>query len=250
MEKLEDRTARCLQELQAKAGLKRRAPKDKYKYPGAAEDKLFEADYRHKHHIAPTCICRNCGGDMDPICDPATVSSCAELGCDDNRLVQRDRLDEKQQLGAKSDLAVQEPAIYIGAIASGDTVIKSAAHRDRIAEKHQVVAFEMEGAGIWDEVPCIVVKGVCDYAYCHKNKGWQVFASATAAAAARAIFERYTQTDGDVCRREATAVIEAGDPGKEGGPASGMSQAVFNGPIQGRNVILGSSMTGGTYTFN
>jgi hypothetical protein len=68
-----------------------------------------------------------------------------------------------------------------------------------------------------------VVKKVCDYANCHKNKGWQVFALATAAAAARAIFERYTQTNGDVCRREATAVIEAGDPGKKEGPAFGIS---------------------------
>ncbi len=63
------------------------------------------------------------------------------------------------------------------------------------AKKEKVIAFEMEGAGAWDEVPCIVVKGVCDYADCHKHKGWQNFAAATAAAAVKAILERYVQTD-------------------------------------------------------
>ncbi len=28
----------------------------------------------------------------------------------------------------------------------------------------------MEGAGVWDEVPYIVIKGICDYADSHKNK--------------------------------------------------------------------------------
>jgi hypothetical protein len=46
-----------------------------------------------------------------------------------------------------------------------------------------------------DVVPCIVVKGICDYADAHKQKGWQNFAAATAASAAKAILERYTQTD-------------------------------------------------------
>jgi len=58
-----------------------------------------------------------------------------------------------------------------------------------------VIAFEMEGAGIWDEVPSIVVKGVCDYADSHKNKDWQDYAAATAASACKAILEKYIRTD-------------------------------------------------------
>jgi hypothetical protein len=53
----------------------------------------------------------------------------------------------------------------------------------------------MEGAGVWDEVLCIVVKGVYDYADSHKLKDWQNFAAATAASASKAILERYIQTD-------------------------------------------------------
>ncbi|KAL6407295.1 zinc finger protein [Ilyonectria robusta] len=69
--------------------------------------------------------------------------------------------------------------------------MKSGKDRDRIAAAHNLTAFEMEGAGVWEEVPCIVVKGVCDYADSHKNKKWQDFAAATAASVARAILERY-----------------------------------------------------------
>ncbi|KAK1241764.1 hypothetical protein MKX07_007587, partial [Trichoderma sp. CBMAI-0711] len=89
----------------------------------------------------------------------------------------------------------QEPAIHIGAVASGDTVLKSGEDRDRIARKERVIAFEMEGAGIWEEIPCIIVKGVCDYADSHKNKRWQDFAAATAAAAAKALLHRYPKTE-------------------------------------------------------
>jgi hypothetical protein len=47
----------------------------------------------------------------------------------------------------------------------------------------------MEGAGVWDTFPCIVIKGACDYADSHKTKKWQRYASATAAACAKAFLE-------------------------------------------------------------
>lgn len=73
--------------------------------------------------------------------------------------------------------------------------MKSGEHRDRIARQRGIIAFEMEGAGIWDEVPCVVVKGVCDYADSHKNKVWQPFAAATAASVMKAMLGRYTLTE-------------------------------------------------------
>jgi nucleoside phosphorylase len=90
---------------------------------------------------------------------------------------------------------VQRPKIFFGHIASGDTVMKSGEHRDQIAKQLNVIAFEMEGAGIWDEVPCIVVKGICNYADSHKNKVWQPFAGAAAAAVMKAVLEQYILTD-------------------------------------------------------
>lgn len=193
LERLQQRTAHHLKMLQASAIRKKR--RVKYNYPGSAEDKLFEPSYRHKHHGAPTCICKDCNEKSDPVCAEAPSSSCADLQCNETHLVPRERLKAKRQLEQNSDSNVQEPAIHIGRIASGDTVMKSGKDRDSIAKEDGVIAFEMEGAGVWDEVPCVVVKGVCDYADCHKNKRWQDFAAATAAAAMKALLECYIQTD-------------------------------------------------------
>lgn len=84
------------------------------------------------------------------------------------------------------------PKVHIGLVGSGDTVMKSGIDRDRIASRDKVIAFEMEGAGVWDVLPCIVVKGVCDYADSHKNKVWQGYAAATGAACMRAVLDLWT----------------------------------------------------------
>ncbi|KAH8802951.1 hypothetical protein F5884DRAFT_756257 [Xylogone sp. PMI_703] len=67
--------------------------------------------------------------------------------------------------------------------------MKSGEDRDSIAKEEGILAFEMEGAGVWDEIPCIVIKGVCDYADSHKHKKWQNFAAVTTAAAMKALLE-------------------------------------------------------------
>jgi hypothetical protein len=36
-----------------------------------------------------------------------------------------------------------------------------------------------------DNFPCLVIRGICDYADSHKNKAWQPYAAATAAAYAK-----------------------------------------------------------------
>lgn len=64
-------------------------------------------------------------------------------------------------------------------IASGDAVLRSAEHRDRTSKETEALAFEMEGAGVWEVVPALVVKGVCDHADSHKDKSWQNYAAHT-----------------------------------------------------------------------
>jgi hypothetical protein len=36
-----------------------------------------------------------------------------------------------------------------------------------------------------ESFPCLVIRGICDYADSHKNKAWQPYAAATAAAYAK-----------------------------------------------------------------
>jgi nucleoside phosphorylase len=162
-----------------------------YQHPGVTEDKLFTANYLHKHRGLQTFNC-SCNEEVDSFCEEAAYASCIELHCDEEQLVPRKRLETKKNMEPGND---QYPEIFIGCVASGDTVMKSGEHRDQIARQRNVIAFEMEGAGVWDEVPCIVVKGVCDYADSHKNKTWQPYAAATAAAVLKAMLVQYPLTD-------------------------------------------------------
>ncbi|KAK7418712.1 hypothetical protein QQX98_003730 [Neonectria punicea] len=194
---LEQRTAQFLQQLQTKVSETRY--RGVYDYPGAAKDKCFKSGYRHKHQDPKDCsICEASSSYLDPVCRAALSESCADLKCCDAELDTRGhRFQEKRRLEQQGNISAQDPAVHLGGIASGDTVMKSAGHRDRISQAHGVIAFEMEGAGVCDEISCIVVKGVCDYADSHKQKNWQNFAAATAAAAAaaKAILESYFQSD-------------------------------------------------------
>ncbi|KAE8154915.1 nucleoside phosphorylase domain-containing protein [Aspergillus avenaceus] len=88
----------------------------------------------------------------------------------------------------------QIPTIHFGLVGSCDQVIRSASYRDGIAAQEGVIGFEMEGAGVWDSLPTIVVKGVCDYADDQKNKRWQRHASITAAACAKAMLREWRST--------------------------------------------------------
>ncbi|KAL7929524.1 nucleoside phosphorylase domain-containing protein [Trichoderma chlorosporum] len=156
-ERLEEKTQHYLKDLQKAA------------YPGAAEDKLFAATYRHTHRERR--LCSLCNDETDSFCEEATRASCIEINCDEGWLIRRERLEFKQNLWPKDE---QWPQILIGRIASGNTVMKSGEHWDKIAKQHNVIAFEMEGAG---------------------NKVWQPFATATAASVMKAILTRYTLAD-------------------------------------------------------
>jgi serine protease AprX len=76
--------------------------------------------------------------------------------------------------------------VHYGTIASGNYVIKDARERDSMSSKFGgVLCFETEAAGLMDNWPCLVIRGICDYADSHKNKEWQPYAAATSAAFAK-----------------------------------------------------------------
>ncbi|KAK6514396.1 hypothetical protein TWF506_008791 [Arthrobotrys conoides] len=81
--------------------------------------------------------------------------------------------------------------IHYGLIASGNQVIKNATLRDRLNDSlgGNVLCIEMEAAGLMDDFPCIVIRGICDYADSSKNDEWQEYAAATAAAYAKYFLE-------------------------------------------------------------
>ncbi|TQV90400.1 nacht and wd domain-containing protein [Cordyceps javanica] len=79
--------------------------------------------------------------------------------------------------------------VWYGPIGSGDKLTKNAQVRDELLASHNVLGLEMEAAGALTALPVGVVRGVADYADPHKNKQWQPYAAAMAAAYAKAILE-------------------------------------------------------------
>jgi nucleoside phosphorylase len=112
-------------------------------------DWLFKSTYNHKEN----------------------GSNCSE--CDLHQLVHR------------APRATTEPYIHYGLVASGDQVMKDAKTRDSIAQELDVLCFEMEAAGVMDELPSLVIRGICDYCDSHKHNQWQGYAAFTSAAYAK-----------------------------------------------------------------
>lgn len=180
--KWEERLASYVDVVQGALGMQRAG------HPGTKEDFLFPSDYRHKHHEPQTCsLCDGCQARGDPVCYEALQMHCQALKCDHTISGARMRNPSKVEY--------PPPAVHIGHIASGDTVLFSGHDRDEISAKENIIGFEMEGAGVWDNIPCVVIKGVSDYADSHKSKRWQGYASAAAASCMKAFLDKYSVVD-------------------------------------------------------
>lgn len=100
------------------------------------------------------------------------------------------------------DRAQRKPGdmrVHYGLIASGNQVIKDAKFRDSLNKSfnENVLCVEMEAAGLMNDFPCVVIRGICDYADSQKNKGWQEHAAAVAAACAKELLEYVQPSDVD-----------------------------------------------------
>ncbi|KAH6952204.1 hypothetical protein DER45DRAFT_577719 [Fusarium avenaceum] len=128
--------------------------RQKYSRPPPDSDKLYRPDVVH----------------------PDSPDICAKV-CGDNPADLVDRIKRSEQNS--------EPTIHYGLVASANALMKDALIRDSLADDKNVLCFEMEAAGLMNHFPCIVIRGICDYADSHKNKEWQGFAAIIAAAYAK-----------------------------------------------------------------
>jgi nucleoside phosphorylase len=128
----------------------------RYSRPPSERDLLFSADYDHEKAE------RTCGN------------------CDKARIIPRPRRNH------------EEPHIFYGVIASGNSVIKDARERDKLAALlGPVLCFEMEAAGLVNDFDCIVIRGIADYADSHKSDDWHRYAAATAAGYAQELLSLF-----------------------------------------------------------
>lgn len=148
-----------LKQMRLKLDEKRR---HQYDDPGPSRDRLFEDSYEHRGTAFDDC--KEC--------------------CDADRTISR------SDRGEGASRLLDEPFVHFGNIASSNQLQISAVERNRIQKEHEAICFEMEAAGVLEEYPCVVVRGICDYADSHKNKGWQNYAAATAAAYAKKLLSK------------------------------------------------------------
>jgi hypothetical protein len=145
----------------------------KFQYQGSEQDHLFKADYDHNNSGKG---CEN---------------------CDEGHLLIREPRD------------TTDPVIHYGLIGSANQVMRHGATREKFRKEKGILCFEMEAAGLMDNFPCLTIRGICDYSDTHKNKRWQPYAAATAAAYAKELLELITVTS--VARtKEATESMKAG----------------------------------------
>ncbi|RVD80112.1 uncharacterized protein DFL_008019 [Arthrobotrys flagrans] len=121
----------------------------KYTYRGQEQDTLFEAEYEH---VSSKDTCEGCN---------------------------------KTKLVSRAPRAENYPVVHYGRVASANQVMKHGATRDRLERELDIICFEMEAAGLMDNFPCLIIRGICDYSDSHKNKQWQEYSAATAAAYAK-----------------------------------------------------------------
>ncbi|KAF3907984.1 Ankyrin-3 [Dactylellina cionopaga] len=141
----------------------------------ALDDILFKSGYNHVYKL-PTDTEGKEDEDEDEEEEESEEEDEEEGNCkycDRAKIVKRkNRLDMR---------------VHYGLIASGNQDIQDAVFRDKLNKDlgGSVLCVEMEAAGLLDNFPCIVIRGICDYLDSHKNKLWQEHAAAVAAAFAK-----------------------------------------------------------------
>ncbi|OAQ58085.2 ankyrin repeat domain-containing protein [Pochonia chlamydosporia 170] len=134
-----------------------RSPRMQHRYerPPSSTDRLYQAEVVHPLNNETSCA--TCCGN-----DPLKL------------VLRRERTKHEDN-----------PTVHYGLIASANQLMKDALLRDMLIAERDVLCFEMESAGLMNQFPCLVIRGICDYSDSHKNKEWQGYAAMAAAAYAK-----------------------------------------------------------------
>ncbi len=152
----------------------------KYQYPGQEKDRWYESTYTH---IDGSVMCdSSCSRTVPPII-------------------------QREQRSVDPD----DPVVHYGIIASADQLMEDAVARDRISQQHDILCFEMEAAGLSNDFPCVIIRGICDYSDTHKNDEWQGYAAATAASYAKELLKSMPASGASEPRRLFEQAPKAGE---------------------------------------
>ncbi|KAK6858098.1 phosphorylase superfamily protein [Apiospora arundinis] len=133
--------------------------KRKFTFPGLDKDRLFQASYNH-------------AGPYGDKCD----------SCNASRLVQRPQRTEEDTANL---------IFHRRWIATGNAVIQDGERQDEIRDRCDgALCVEMEAAGVDASRPCLVIRGISDYADSHKGDAWRPYAAGNAAVFARELLSK------------------------------------------------------------
>jgi nucleoside phosphorylase len=104
-----------------------------FQRPEESSDRLYKPDYVHQVGADGSCSAV-CGDDLE-------------------HLVSR----------PPRSYRIDDPMVFRGIIASGSRMVKDARIRDALAKEKDILCFEMEAAGLMNRLPCLVIRGICDY---------------------------------------------------------------------------------------
>lgn len=120
-------------------------------YQGSEDDRLFEADYPH----------------------PVGYSDCSK--CDSKKEIKRDPRPDNM------------PRFHYGAIAS--TNFRNSDERITNQLAQDCLCCETSASGLSENLPCLMIKGICNYADSHTNRRWLKYACAVSAAYAKELLQ-------------------------------------------------------------
>lgn len=150
-----------------------------YAYPEASEalDFLYQADHNH-------------------VPDAETCDSC----------------NTQALISRKPRKSPSKPCVHLGIIASGNLVVKNGAEREKIDQRYEnsILCFEMEAAGMMNNFPCLVIRGISDYSDSHKNDQWRNRAIAVASAYAKELLALIEPSDMDILPPIAARALDTG----------------------------------------
>ncbi|KAH6983490.1 hypothetical protein BKA56DRAFT_519808, partial [Ilyonectria sp. MPI-CAGE-AT-0026] len=158
-----------------------------YERPNLKYDRLFAADYDHN--------------------ESQSESEASDYSDDSDEIPLPCRRCDSALVITRKPRKSSDTVIHYGTIASADKVMRHGVTRDKIRKKHGVLCFEMEAAGLMNDFPCLVVRGICDYSDTHKHKIWQRYAAAAAAAYTKELLEVVLKEDIERTK-EAAKVLE------------------------------------------
>ncbi|KAH8836614.1 hypothetical protein MCOR01_011572 [Pyricularia oryzae] len=132
----------------------------------------------------PACIYYDSGrwhtdGEFEVL---GTINRPDQMLLNANQLVQRPERTGEEATGF---------IFHRGRIATGNAVVKDGERRDQIRDQcNGALCIEMEAAGVDAGRPCLVIRGISDYADSHKGDVWRSYAAGNAAVFARELLSK------------------------------------------------------------